>query len=110
MLQELPLLDTIVTKRSNSLYIPTMDTSDSRIDLKSIIQVDKIEHILSSLMAKLDDQEKTIQQLQKSSNSFTVQGEMSKTITALEMKVQELTQKLESVETASTVKLGNNLK
>ena len=87
-----------------------METSPSRIDLKSIIQVDKIEHILSSLITQLDRQEKTIEQLQKSSGSFAAQGEMSKIISNLEHKVQELTEKLEAVETASTVRLGNDLR
>lgn len=87
-----------------------MEPSSSRIDLKSIIQVDKIEHILSSLISQLDRQEKTIEQLQKSSGSFAAQGDMSKIIGGLELKIQELTLKLESVEAASTTRLGKDLK
>jgi hypothetical protein len=83
-----------------------METSPSRIDLKSIIQVDKIENILSSLITQLDRQEKTIEQLQKSSDS----GHMTKVIANLEFKVQELTLKVEAMEAASTVKLGNDLR
>jgi len=83
-----------------------METSPSRIDLKSIIQVDKIENILSSLITQLDRQEKTIEQLQKSSDS----GHMTNIINNLEFKVQELTLKVEAMEAASTVKLGNDLR
>jgi len=83
-----------------------METSPSRIDLKSIIQVDKIENILSSLITQLDRQEKTIEQLQKSSDS----GHMTKVIANLQFKVQELTLKVEAMEAASTVKLGNDLR
>jgi septum formation inhibitor-activating ATPase MinD len=81
----------------------------SKVNLKNLIQIDKVEDLLSTLINQVEKQEKEILRLTKICESFVTQSNYSETSIHFENELDRIRKKLELVEDAATSKLDSSL-
>ena len=82
---------------------------ETKISLKSIIQLDKVEDLLSSLINQVEAQQKTILNLQNLSNTHVTKETFNQYLNNLDSTIHSIHSKLDLLNDASTSKMGNNV-
>ena len=81
----------------------------SKVSLKNIIQLDKVEDLLSSLINQVEAQQKTILNLQNLSNTFITNDQFNQYRNSLDSTINTIDSQLDLLNVASTSKMGNNV-
>ena len=81
----------------------------SKVSLKNIIQLDKVEDLLSSLINQVEAQQKTILNFQNLSNTFVTNDQFNQYCNNLENSINTIHTKLDLLTDASSSKMGNNV-
>jgi hypothetical protein len=88
---------------------PSAPLHQKRVNLRSVIQLDEIEDLLSSLCNRIDAQEVVIADLQKLCASFVGKTEFHDRITSSNESIVKLNSKVDHLQELSVITIGNNI-
>ncbi len=86
--------------RGQPIYPP------KRVNLRSVIQLDEIEDLFSSLCNRIDAQDKTIADLQRLCSSFLSKAEYIERAASMTATVSQIKDRVDYLQSISSVTIG----
>lgn len=96
----------------DELRDPTFSSSSSssktspRVNLRSMINLDSIENLLSSLIARIDEQDRIIEHLQRTCTGYLPTQVAEENFSSLSENLKKLSSRLDAIHSASITKIG----
>lgn len=86
----------------------TPSSSSGSVNLSKMIRLDQVEELLNTMMARLDSQEQTIEQLQRLCSSLLSKNSANEVFDGMQRSISSLSSRIDRVQTAATADMGNS--